>query len=592
MRSDLIHNEETRCTWKIWCGGLLLFAVVFFLLFWGLGDRSLWASEGRWAEITREMFIRGDFFHPTIGGEPYFDKPLLTYWVIAAFSAVTGRLDEFIIRLPSALAALMTLVCTVYLGRRLWSRQAGWLAGGLLLTSYGLLMYSHVASAETENLAAVMLAVTWYWTRRDRPGFVTFLVFYLIMFVGSHTKGLTAFVVPVLAILPDMLRQRRWRWLLWPSHWLALGIGVAVYFGPFVYATLTRPESYQQNGLALVFQENILRYVRPFDHKGPIYLYLGAVPLLTLPWVPILIGALVVSISNWRKLDGNTRWLIEAIAMIFAFFTLSGSRRVYYIFPILPFCMLLMGVFLAEFSQEIVGAHRDRGLRIQKHAVIVVAILESVLGPAVVWFLVSKRGWEFPSLLGWSFLFVGLAALLVGAVAYKLNNRPPQGGQLQTIWAMILMAGVLQGGFFAWQYNILDSCRTERPFALQIKTAVKSLPHERVAFVHRGEDKVLFYMEWDPPVTVLTDENDLRVFLQSSEPGIVISQARYITETAVSMLPSQPAYTETCYKWELPERRKNKLKAWLINTDRVAGFQPAIRGRDALDTGEEANRAK
>ena len=567
---------------KGWLEDLLLFMAASVLLFWGIGDRSLWASEGRWAEITREMFTRGDFFHPTIGGEPYFDKPLLTYWVIAAFSAVTGRLHEFIIRLPSALAALVTLVCTVYLGRRLWSRQTGWLAGGLLMTSYGLLMYSHVASAETENLAAVMLAVTWYWTRRDRPGFVTFLVFYLIMFVGSHLKGLTAFVVPVLAILPDLLRQRRWQWLLWPSHWLALGIGVAVYFGPFVYAALTRPESYGQTGLHQVFQENILRYVQPFDHKGPIYLYLGAVPVLTLPWVPIFIGALVASISSWRKLDGNTRWLIQAILIIFAFFTLSGSRRSYYILPILPFCTLLMAVFLVELSQEVVRAHRDRGLQMQKHALIVVAVLELVLGPAAVWFLVSNRGWELPSLLGWSFLFVALTALLVGAVAHRVAAKVLQSRQLQTIWALILMVGVLQGGFFAWQYNILESCRTERPFALQMKTAVELLPHERVAFLHRPEDKVLFYMEWDLPITLLTDENALRVFLQGGEPGIVISQGRYVSQTVASILPAQPAYAETCYKWEPPKRRQNKLKAWLINAN-----IPQIAGES-----EEANRAE
>lgn len=151
LRSDLIGNKEINFIGKGWLEGLLLFIAAFLLLFWAIGERSLWASEGRWAEITREMFTSGDFFHPTIGGKPYFDKPLLTYWVIAAVSAVTGQLDEFIIRLPSAMAGLLTLVCTVYLGRRLWSRQAGWLAGGLLLTSYGLLMYSHVASGVTGN---------------------------------------------------------------------------------------------------------------------------------------------------------------------------------------------------------------------------------------------------------------------------------------------------------------------------------------------------------------------------------------------------------------------------------------------------------
>jgi 4-amino-4-deoxy-L-arabinose transferase-like glycosyltransferase len=551
---------------KEWSEGLLFFVAAFFLLFWGLGVHSLWGSEGRWAEIAREMLISGDFFHPTIGGEPYFDKPLLTYWVIAAFSTATGRLNELIIRLPSGFATIVTLVCTVYLGRRLWSRQAGWLAGGLLLTSYGLLMYSHVASAETENLAAVMLAVTWYWIRRDRPGFVTFLVFYLIMFFGSHIKGLTAFVVPVLAILPDLLWQRRWRWLLWPSHWLAFGIGVAIYFWPFVYAALSRPESYQQNGLALVFQENIVRYIHPFDHKGPIYLYLGAVPLLILPWVPILVGALVASIRSWKKLDGNTRWLLQAILIIFVFFTLSGSRRNYYILPILPFCMLLMAVFLVEFSREIVGRHRERGLLIQKQVLFVMAILEAVLGPLIVWILINKRGWELPSLLGWSCLIIGAATLMTGVLTNKVIGKTLRDGPLKTIWVSISMAVVLMGGFFAWQYNILEYNSTEQPFALQIKAVVESYPHERVAFYHRYGDKVLFYMKWDPPVTLLTDETAVRIFLDNNKPGVIISQNRHITETIASMLPSQPAYAETCYKWESPDR---KYRVWLINQDNI-----------------------
>lgn len=575
-----------------WPMVIALLLVILFLLFWGLGHRSLWASEGRWAEITREMFVTGDFFHPTIGGEPYFDKPLLTYWVIAAFSTVTGRLNEFIIRLPSALAALVTLACTVILGRRLWSRQTGWLAGGLLATSYGLLVYSHVASAETENMAAVMLAITWYWTRRERPCFVTFLVFYLIMFVGSHMKGLTAFVVPVLAILPDLLRQRRWRWLFWPSHWLALGIGVAVYAAPFVYATLNQPASYQQNGLALVFQENIIRYVRPFDHKGPIYLYFGAVPLLTVPWVPLLVGALIASIRGWKKLDSNTRWLVQAIAMIFAFFTLSGSRRNYYILPILPLCMLLMAVFLAEMVPAIVGKHRERALRLQKQTLVVIAILETVVAPVVVWILISKYGWELPKTLGWSFLFVGLASLAAAAVASKLDSRLSQTAQPQAIWVSILMSGILLGGFFSWQYNILDTCRTERPFALQMKTAVASLPHDRLAFVHRCEDKVLFYMEWPPPVTILKDTNAIKEFLESKKPGIIVSQGRYISETDAAMLPAQPTYAETLYKWELSKSQQNKLKAWIIDADHIEGMQPAIRERGNADAREEANSAK
>jgi hypothetical protein len=71
----------------------------------------------------------------------------------------------------------------------------------------------------------------------------------------------------------------------------------------------------------------------------------------------------------------------------------------------------------------------------------------------------------------------------------------------------------------------------------------------------------------DPPITLLADENALQSFLESDEPGIVISQDRYVSKKAALILPSQPAYAETCYEWESPRICEKKLKAWLINAD-------------------------
>ena len=97
---------------------VIILAVGCILLFGGLGARSLWYSEGRWAEITREMILSGDFYHPTIGGEAYFDKPLLTYWLVAIVTAITGRLDEWAVRVPSAVSGLITVVATMWIGER------------------------------------------------------------------------------------------------------------------------------------------------------------------------------------------------------------------------------------------------------------------------------------------------------------------------------------------------------------------------------------------------------------------------------------------------------------------------------------------
>ena len=42
---------------------ILFWIISSLLFFWALGSRGLSGSEGRWAEIIREMFLTGDFFH-------------------------------------------------------------------------------------------------------------------------------------------------------------------------------------------------------------------------------------------------------------------------------------------------------------------------------------------------------------------------------------------------------------------------------------------------------------------------------------------------------------------------------------------------
>ena len=121
---------------------LAVLVVGGLLLFTALGARSLWRSEGRWAEITREMFLTEDFFHPTIGGEPYFDKPLLTYWLVAGAAVISGGVNEWAARFPSAVAGLTAAAVTLWIGRRLWSVQTGRIAAALLLTTYGFLFWS------------------------------------------------------------------------------------------------------------------------------------------------------------------------------------------------------------------------------------------------------------------------------------------------------------------------------------------------------------------------------------------------------------------------------------------------------------------
>ena len=117
---------------RSWALAVVLLAATIFLL--RLGDRSFWGSESRWGEITREMQLTGNYFWPTINGEVYYDKPLLSYWLIAATAYLTGALNELTVRLPSAMAGLLGVALLMVLTRQIYDDQTAVLAGCILAT--------------------------------------------------------------------------------------------------------------------------------------------------------------------------------------------------------------------------------------------------------------------------------------------------------------------------------------------------------------------------------------------------------------------------------------------------------------------------
>lgn len=536
-----------------------------FLLFWGLGVRGLWAAEGRWAQITREMFLTGDFFHPTIGGEPYFDKPLLTYWLRAAIVALTGTLNELVVRFPSALAGVAAVWATAKIGTRLWSARTGRIAGWLLLTTYAFLFWARTGTADAENLAAIVLAVAWYWSRRDRPGFRAMLVFYLIVFVGALTKGLTAVVVPILIVLPDMVVERRWRTLFSIKHIGAFGLALLVYLSPFVYASLTRPADYQSSGLALVFQENILRYFQPIDHKGPIYLYVYELPVLLLPWTPLFVLAAVGMAKCRKSLDTHTRWLIWAIVLVFLFFSLSGSRRSYYILPILPLCALLMAVFVVWMREPAMEELRQKGLGIQR-ALFVGLVAFDLAIPLIL--TIAGRIWHFhvPLRFHVASLGIGTAAILLGAALDRFAGWPgsPQ-GERRVIQPWIGVAAVLLGGYLCWQQNILEMNRTEHPFVGELQARSVAFPPTRIAMFPKANPNILFYLHADGPIQIIQNADQLRRFLEPGLPGVLITQNRYAAGFPLEVmteLQGQQNLHERMQPWEPKSSKKEKWVAW------------------------------
>src|SRR5437588_1640730 len=102
------------------CHYFILILVCCLLYLPNLGGPSLWdIDEGLNAEAAREMLESGNWIVPTFNGQPRTAKPALLYWLQVAAYRRLG-VTEFAARLPSALAALGTVLLTYELGRRMF----------------------------------------------------------------------------------------------------------------------------------------------------------------------------------------------------------------------------------------------------------------------------------------------------------------------------------------------------------------------------------------------------------------------------------------------------------------------------------------
>lgn len=134
--------------------------------------RSLETHEVFVAQTSREMLASGDLVVPTFGGELRLKKPPLMYWAVAGVAMVTGERDvpPWVARTPSLLSSLLMVFVTAVLGRVLFDRQTGLVAGAMLAFSWGVFNYAGNARPEMMYAACtgvMSLGFGAAWHRRD-----------------------------------------------------------------------------------------------------------------------------------------------------------------------------------------------------------------------------------------------------------------------------------------------------------------------------------------------------------------------------------------------------------------------------------------
>jgi 4-amino-4-deoxy-L-arabinose transferase-like glycosyltransferase len=395
---------------------LLLLALLGAVLFLpALGWRDVWnPDESRYAEVAREMQERGSWAVPYLNGEIYAEKPPLMFWSIIACGLLRGGgiegIDETAGRLPSALAAIASLLLVWRIAERLFGRRAAWLTALAYATCFKVLWQGRFGQIDMLLTALVTLGV-WFWVRgytEERPGF--YPLFFLSAGFATLAKGPVGLLPPLLSILAFLAVTKNWREMKRLNLGLGLLLWAAVVAAWLIPAGLEAGPAYLQK---IVFKQNVTRYADPWHHIEPWYYYLTIIPGEFFPWSALLPTAFVVA---RRRLGGQQRqgflFALCWIAVTLIFFSISPAKRSVYVLTLYPALALVVGVILDRLAAE---WPRDREWLVRPFGLL--AGLALLLVMAVP--LAGKKQPEAAVLGGQSFLRLGAAVfvpLFLGAL--------------------------------------------------------------------------------------------------------------------------------------------------------------------------------
>jgi 4-amino-4-deoxy-L-arabinose transferase-like glycosyltransferase len=348
--------------------GATRLAATAALLVWALVTSFLRVSaapvyipnEAREGVFARAMLDMGNFVLPTVpshveNGETIPDKPPLTHWLSAAVTALrvsvtdghlpngpalAARYDDWSLRFPSGLFAVVTVAGVLLLGRHLVGDRAALLAGAALLASWQFVHHARFGRVDMPLCGCVTLTML-----LAGRALVDGAAEALVLAAGAAglavlAKGPLGAALPCIAcaifVLCQALRERsieRWRFLPWGR---AAGVFVLVAL-PWYGAAVA------VGGMAVVRSQLVKETFGQFTGaNAEMWAFYYLLPWLqdSAPWNLFAVWGVWCA---WRARDPRAGFCAVWWVSFLAIFQLSAYKRQAYLLPAVPAGALLGG---------------------------------------------------------------------------------------------------------------------------------------------------------------------------------------------------------------------------------------------------------
>lgn len=315
----------------------LLLVILYFIL---IGRLNLCSpDEYRYGQIPLEMIKSHRYFTPTLNYLNYFEKPVLYYWTIILSYKIFG-VSPFSLRLVSSLSAILIIILGYYFVKKYFNNYIATLS--TIFLSASLLFFSLSQIAIIDMYLTLYLTISFYsfylfFTEQKK---VYLLIFNLAITAGFLTKGLISIIFPIITGLLFLFIYDRKR--IVPS---ILNIINLIFIGATILYLIIMEKINPGHFDFFIINQHFYRFLKTSEHNENYFYYIEILGAGLFPF-----WFLFIKLSKIKKYFSNKFFVYSIIWIffIFFFFTISKSKLLPYILPVLPQISIILAFIFSE----------------------------------------------------------------------------------------------------------------------------------------------------------------------------------------------------------------------------------------------------
>ncbi len=312
-------------------------------------QQSLMAhDEGFYAVQARYILETGDWITPQWGFEIKFDRTIGIQWLIALCYKLFG-MHETSVRLPSAIAYILSSFLTFRIGELLLGRAIGFLSALIFSVTPIVVQYAWLGTQDSCLVAIELLAV---WalleSKKSQQNSLLFLTGAAFGW-GFLIKGFMA-IPAAIALLPALFFPAKvffqFKANLSKNFWLLLGIIVGLI--PAIGWLYAATQQYGWMPIQTLVGKIFYLNEQEFHSAGPLY-YFWNIPANAFPWGITGIIGLAIAWFNprYKTAIAPHRWLVFGFPiLLFIELNLFKTKTPYYPLQLLPWLAFFSAITL------------------------------------------------------------------------------------------------------------------------------------------------------------------------------------------------------------------------------------------------------